>query len=337
MDTLFTTPYGSRLYGTQTETSDWDWKYIVLPSIGDMLAGRPIKNKFYSSSNDEVKNTSDDTDTEIVPVQTFLRHFYQGQAYAVEVAFGLLQAEKIEGAVVHDQRLVPIVKELISRFLTNNVHAMVSYAYSQAQLYSDKGARLQKLNDFKAFLEGALETTCVTKDDKLDMLIQDSEAVKALTDRMFYKTDVSINHDQMGAAFSVLEKIYPGSITIAEALTRVDAAIKKYGKRANQAMENDGHDWKAISHAARVIAQVLYVLNNGHVPIPFEPDLVKFLLQIKQGELEWEPLKRFLERKLDEIAVSQSTSTLPTASPELRDEFEEWLTQTMLTLYGVTK
>ena len=45
MQKLFSTLYGSRLYGTQTPTSDLDLKHIVLPPLDRLLLGRGVENK----------------------------------------------------------------------------------------------------------------------------------------------------------------------------------------------------------------------------------------------------------------------------------------------------
>ena len=39
MQKLFTCQYGSRLYGTQTPTSDLDLKHVFLPALNDLLVG----------------------------------------------------------------------------------------------------------------------------------------------------------------------------------------------------------------------------------------------------------------------------------------------------------
>lgn len=335
---MYTTPYGSRLYGTSDEKSDWDWKTIIKPSIVDLLVGKKIVNVFKSTSSDEVKNTSEDTDTELVPIQTFCQHFYEGQTYAIELAFGVLQRDKIAGTELHDDRFLKIVNDLISKFMTSNINAMVGYAYNQAQLYSEKGDRLDKLHQFKAFLEWLIVRGEVDGESKLAAAMQFPTIAfdkwKDLYDKLFYVTE-SVSAHGTQKCFSCLEKLYPENITFVEAIRRIDVNINKYGKRANQAMTNEGKDWKAISHAVRITQEALDVLNKHYVTLPFEADNAEFLKQIKYGKVDWNEVQTLLVKNIDAITESQKVTTLPAANPQLRAEFDAWLAGTMKELYGV--
>lgn len=340
MKKLYTTPFGSRLYGTFDETSDWDWKFVVLPPLEELLIGKGVKNTFYSTSADTVKNTSEDTDTEVVPIQTFCQHFFDGQTYAIELAFGALQRDKIAGTELNDPRFLLIAEDLTSQFLTSNINAMVGYAYNQAQLYSNKGNRLDKLHQFQNYLWWLTQNGHIVPADKLLKAIEfptyQAPGFEALFDKMLYITDAPAQHERVEKCFSVLEKIYPENITVAEAMTRLDTTIKKYGNRAKQAMENKGHDWKAISHAVRITEQALAVLNKHYVTLPFDPTMADFLKQIKYGNHSWEDVQVLLEDNIDQITALQNTTTLPAANAELKAKFDLWLKTTMLNLYGVS-
>lgn len=87
---LFSVMFGSRLYGTQTPTSDVDWKHIVLPSLDHLLLGRGVDNKVKKTNNvKNVRNGADDVDEEFIPIQVFAKHFMEGQTYAIELAFAI--------------------------------------------------------------------------------------------------------------------------------------------------------------------------------------------------------------------------------------------------------
>ena len=342
MNKLATIPYGSRLYGTSDENSDWDWKYIVLPDIGDVLTGKQIKNQFFCTSSDQVKNTSDDTDTELVPVQTFCKDFYAGQTYAIELAFAIRQHTRIDGLEIHDQRIVTIAHELTEDFLTSNINAMVGYAYHQAQLYSEKGNRLGKLMEFRDMLVQVCKSAdgTIGLDSKLQILIDMFEGDPAMCgiipDKMLYITEVESSNG-MEKCFSVLEKKYPGNITMDEAILRANKTISKYGNRANEARINEGKDWKAISHAVRITNEALSVLNTEYVTLPLPELQVAQLLAIKYGMVPWEEVQTLLVSNIDKITQDQLTSNLPVANPALAEKFAAWLKSKMLDLYGVTK
>jgi hypothetical protein len=337
MKVLAVLPFGSRMYGTFDENSDWDWKRIILPPLEDLLIGVPIKNKFFSSSADTVKNTSDDTDTELVPIQTFASDVLDGQTYALEILFAVLRETPMDLAYAHPE-FRTFCRTLYERFLTSNINAMVGYAYHQAELYSDKGNRLEKLHLFNDMLTNVLTTFPLAPTEKLGRIMHDaSNYWVQFVDKMFYLTNSQNPDGTVQECFSLLEKLYPENITIAEAQTRVQSHIKKYGRRANQAMDNKGKDWKAISHAVRVVFEALDVLEHKWIVLPFTPDRADLLKQIKYGNVEWEVVQELLVSNIDKITEMQLVSTLPQKTDAMHLEFKEWLKNEMITFYGVGK
>lgn len=83
---LYSTLFGSHLYGTNIDTSDYDYKHIALPSLNDMLIGKPLQN-VVKQTNTDGKNSNKDVDNEYIPIQIFAKHFLEGQIYALEIAF----------------------------------------------------------------------------------------------------------------------------------------------------------------------------------------------------------------------------------------------------------
>jgi hypothetical protein len=337
MQVLLTLPFGSRLYGTATPQSDWDWKKVILPPLEDLLIGVPIKNKFFSSSADTVKNTSDDTDTELVPLQTFAYDVLAGQTYALEILFAVMQPMNLPEMQIHEPRFVDFCHRLANNFLTSNINAMVGYAYHQAELYSDKGNRLEKLHDFLILLKVSMQDKQLAPEDKLQRVVNEcGNFWEDMVDKMFYLTNTPNPDGTSQVCFSVLEKLYPENITIAEALRRVESHIQKYGKRANQAMDNKGKDWKAISHAVRVVKEAIDVLTHQFIELPFPAERAVLLLDIKLGNVEWEVVQKILVDDLDKITGLQEASTLPLNSPELMETFREWLKHQMINFYKVS-
>jgi hypothetical protein len=171
MNKLFTTLYGSKLYGTSTPTSDRDVKHIVLWDLDDLLLGKKLEAKVKKTNNAKnTRNSADDVDEEFIPLQTFARHFVEGQTYAIELAFAIdgHHAEqeifdprgKVVTSLASGRTLVAVydrnfectdyevpyfvefVHELRTKFLTSNIKAMMGYVVNQASLYSFKGERL---------------------------------------------------------------------------------------------------------------------------------------------------------------------------------------------------
>lgn len=131
MEILFSTRFGSHLYGTNTPTSDVDMKYIYLPSLDDMLIGKKAETKVVKTNTvKNTRNSAEDIDEEFIPVQQFARHFVEGQTYALELAYAYAGSlTNHAGQEVADTPQGDVFKrfcnDLVANWKTTNVKAMV--------------------------------------------------------------------------------------------------------------------------------------------------------------------------------------------------------------------
>lgn len=152
---LVAVTYGSHLYGTNTPTSDHDFKAVYLPSMRDLMlakAPRVLRFRF-----DEDGNTVGEHDTmpangyeaEHTPVQKFVHDWLGGQAYAVETVFAVIQG-------AHQKHMPPVgtlgsrracsfeafCHKLAKQYVHRNVNGMVGFAVKQTFDYVRRGERL---------------------------------------------------------------------------------------------------------------------------------------------------------------------------------------------------
>lgn len=201
---LFSCLYGSRLYGTQTPTSDLDVKHVVLPDIDHLLLGKQAANKVKKTNTvKNTRNSADDVDEEYIPIQVFAYHFYEGQTYALELAYAVEDehAEQtfytpaglpINGDMVRADNarkphrlseadrlpagmFLTFVLELREKFLTSNIKAMMGYAVNQASLYSFKGERLNVAKELYATLLSHFTDPDAGDDPLTDLLPKDAD------------------------------------------------------------------------------------------------------------------------------------------------------------------
>ena len=100
--------------------------------------------------------------------------------------------------------------------------------------------------------------------------------------------------------------------------------ISKYGNRANLARNNEGIDWKAVSHAFRAGFQLESALINGRMQVVLPDKERKLILSVKKGELDWlSEVKPSLESLMDRVELVAENSTLP-SKPDI-DKIEEVL------------
>jgi len=95
----------------------------------------------------------------------------------------------------------------------------------------------------------------------------------------------------------------------------IDQLQKKYdsyGERAKQAKENNGIDWKAVSHALRAGYQLKEIYETGNLVYPLRK--ADFLLKVKKGELDYTTeVAPALDMLIDEVELLASKSNFPEA------------------------
>lgn len=342
MTTLFSCLFGSSLYGTQTPTSDRDIKRITLPTLGSLLVGHAPKNVVHKTNKEKnTRNTVNDIDEELIPVQVFARDFFAGQTYALEMAFALegTHAEQ----EIFDSLIFTFVQELRKKFLTSNIKAMMGYVINQANMYSLKGERLNLLNEFKGYLKNHAELHPDTKLGELYSLAEgydheqgfagDMKALEKEYPKYFKITEYDIGDGRMRPCFVVNEKVFPFTNTAQHSYQVLLTMMGKYGARAEQAREMNV-DWKAMMHALRIVDEGLELLQNRVLTFPFKPETVAYYLSVKRGEVDIDLVRAELGEKLERLKVLEQTTTLK-SSKELQAQFDAWLESWMYKFYGL--
>lgn len=373
MKKLFTTLYGSGLYGTKTPTSDRDLKHIVLPPLNDLLLGKRIDNKVKKTNTvANTRNGVDDVDEEFITLQTFARHFIEGQTYAIELAFAIdgNHAEqtfydprgpvgmfktghgksaitkpmvKIRNISFEDYEyetpfIIEFIRELREKFLTSNIKAMMGYVVNQASLYSFKGERLNVTREAMAIFKLAADAR--TGDKVGDILYEDpwfalKTAELSIKYPKYFKQTVYDNGGGDSApCFTILEKVIPFSDRIEHSLRVLTTIESKYGARAEQASESNV-DWKATMHALRIVDEGLQILSTHKLAFPFDQSYVDHLLSIRRGELPLDPIKEELSTKLDQLKELERTTTLPVCDEEFKKTFDVWMAQKLRKIYNI--
>ena len=285
--------FGSYLYGTATKSSDQDFKGVELSAKEEILLGNIPKSKNLSTSKSNIKNTAEDIDTEIYSLHYFFKLALRGETIALDMLHAP-QSMLIETSSIWED----IVKER-SRFYTKNLRAFIGYARRQAAKYGIKGSRLNAATEFLQFLN-------VTKAERL------SEIWETLVEDE-HRHFVEDNPNGV-RQYQVCGKILQETMTIGYAYSIVERFHNAYGERAKKAAENEGIDWKAVSHAVRAAYQVKELLTVHTITFP-RPE-AELLLAIKQGKMDFltevDPL---IEKLMGEVEKLSEKTTLP-AKPD---------------------
>lgn len=334
MRELLRVTYGSKLYGTNTPTSDTDLKVVYLPEFNDVLLGK--KHGTYKKRYDvDGKVITDDkqpmpdngTEIEYISFQTFTRDFLGGQTYALEIVFGELAKPGVDGWVV----------SLASSFLTANVASMAGFAAKQVSDYVHRGARLLQAQRILEALE-ELERLAVgfytTPNPRLDTVVEGVSLLARLVAMTGAELGSTVNNNREMLTLKLNGRDYLETTTLQHLMTTVEKLISSYGDRSAEAGEKEV-DWKSLSHAVRVYQQAEELLTTGKITFPRTN--AADLLAIKQGQTDREIVKVQLLELEGRVNHLQDANPLglQVRSQQLDETFNDWLVGQLYRLYGL--
>lgn len=340
--TLFTVLTGSRLYGTHNESSDYDYKAVALPALADLLLNKKFSNRKERPEGlkDGDKMLAGEAETEYLPLQTFMQDFYEGQTYALEVAFAVTQGLHRHPLGVADDpeawrkhyAAVEVMHSLVERFLTNNVKKMVGYAVTQARMYGLKTRRYTAVKEFTDHLRVSFSNVESMQQHR----VGDTPQLLAEVLSMEYVVQTEIENarggSEMAPALDVAGKKFPFTNTWYSVYKSMMGTLDAYGARVKQ-FDGEGTDWKALSHALRVTEQVLELSEFGTLTFP-RPN-AEYLKAVKEGRLELESVTDVLNAQFERVDEVVARSVLKERTPALDAEFEEFKMRVVLDLYGL--
>jgi predicted nucleotidyltransferase len=296
--------FGSHLYGTSTPESDTDFKAVYIPS-GRSIALQRVKDVVVSNTkvNEENKNTSEDVDRETYALHKFLHLLAQGQTVALDMLFANDEVITYRGNNFHIWQEIYSNRE---KLISKQCKSFIGYCRQQANKYGIKGSRMNEAEKAAMLFNTFVNANAGNKKlyeirDELEQLVKDGDHTEIV--KITNPSGIELEH------FSCCNRKSPFTITIKEAARIYEHLFNEYGKRARAAKENEGLDWKALSHAVRVGTQALELLRHGTITMP-RPDRQE-LLQIKTGQLQYEAVSDKIVALLEEVESTAAMSHLP--------------------------
>lgn len=313
--------FGSHLYGTDTPTSDLDYKAVFIPDARDILLQR-VKGSISTQrpkAHGE-KNYADEIDEENYSIQRYLGLAAEGQTVALDVLFAplssMVEAPAPEWLEIQANR---------HRLLTRKSAAFVGYCRQQANKYGIKGSRVAASRKALEILCAAVERLGTTaRLGEIDSEIRACVAPHMAVVQIELPNGNKIDHWEVCGR----KMGYTSSVKYARDI--MQGLVNEYGARALQAERNEGIDWKALSHAVRVGQQALELLRTGNLTFPLpNADEIR---AIKLGERSYQEVSDQIERLLPEVeAASESSKLPPQPDYEWIDGFVESVHRTAVT------
>lgn len=324
MDTIVRSVFGSHLYGLNTPTSDKDFKEIFVPSLEKVILNGPNLNQNISTkTNSEIKNTAEDVDVEKFSLSTFVKHLCEGEMIAIDMMHSDPHHwidSTPEWEYLRLQR---------PKFYTKNMRAYLGYIRKQVSKYSFKGSRLNILNEI---IDRLMEAITIWRDDHpikewpKGPRLEEVKHALPLNDHCRFTKGEGPNHIEIefyevfGSKYML--KDFAGNVR--ESLHKY---VSQYGKRAQLAAENEGVDWKAVSHAFRACYQLIAIYEKGNFSYPL-PETDK-ILEVKLGLRDY---KNQIEPELE--ALFFKTVGLAEQSSFPLEVDENWKNKLLIDIYS---
>lgn len=295
MKVLVKTIAGSHLFGTNTPSSDMDYKGVYMPSLENCITGE-VKHSINHSTNNVVgtKNNKDDVDTEFYSVQKFFKMLEEGQTVALELLF--TPDEFIVEKSVLWETIVANRDKLVHR----NIKAFIGYARQQADKYGLLGSKANEIDKMISILDkfNQYDTIKTNKDELLYIMPTNHCKFETVVNKGVEYTYLTIN----GKKFDIRS-------TVRDVKERLIDMSKAYGDRARQAAANENVDWKAVSHAIRVCYQGIELLDTGKIVLPLKN--AEVIKSVKNGDLTFSQSNDILVELFGKLNEKYLTSSLP--------------------------
>ena len=296
---LYVTKSGSQLYGTNTPSSDTDFKGVFCPSLESLVTKTDLDEVSRDTGNHKSKNSAEDVDCTLDSLNKFFRLLNKGETGALDVLFSMFRDDTV---VYADPQFLEFMKSNYSKFLSSNTKAFMGYCFQQATRYGLKGKRYDSL--MKLFNE-TTDLKTVSKDSTV------GDWVAQLDWDSFDETHVKWTMNDNGMYLYVLGKEFHMKMPMSDALPVLTKMKSMYGERTKASSEsmNGATDWKALSHAVRVVDEAQELLTDGFVTFPLKN--AEYVKSVKKGEVDVDLVMEELEKAMSKVENLLLTTSLP--------------------------
>ena len=335
---IYLSQYGSHLYGLNTENSDLDFRGVYIPTLDDIILHKDkdeINEELVievqesiseqgnsmemggiiisSVSDGKWKSTIKKVDVKIFSLQKFIQLCSKADTNALDLLFSISKRTDIEQYMYLDNRSYdhsyPIFEQIFYNreklINTDRMQSPITCAFKQATKYSIKGERrqvmLNLLKDVNTYL--FLDTTPanVTLERFMrDYTYQDlTPIINDYFDNKHIKIDVLDNKGKKERYLYVCGVRHQFDLELKRFAQRLEEKINKEYTSQRTINASDGSDWKALSHAIRVLLEVKELLDTGNIQFPLKDK--DFLLDIKLGKVGRKDIDKFFNKELSEI------------------------------------
>jgi len=308
---VYVTQYGSKLYGTDNPNSDTDYKGIFIPNKNDVLLKRDLDHYNFNSNNENTKNSKDDIDLQLFSIYKFFSLLKKGETGAMDILFSMFREDT---QVYNNKEFTQVIMENYTKFYNRNLHSFIGYCVGQSKVYNVRGERFNELHRFVEYFNALAKEQA---NEKLESMFPQ---IEELFKEYNYKyinfvmgaTSRGSGEEKEGKYVEVLGKRFLGTVTVGYFSERVTEMEEQFGNRAKASAK--GVDFKALSHAVRVISEVEELIDDGFITFPLKNKV--YVTSIKEGNESLGDVMEYIDKKLTLVQEKLEKSALPQRSDE---------------------
>ena len=308
---VYVTKYGSKLYGTDSPNSDTDYKGIFIPNKKSVLLKYDMEHYNFNSNDNNTKNGKDDIDLQLFSIYKWFSLLKKGETGAMDILFSLFQ-EKTQ--VYNDPSFTQIIKENYTKFYNRNLHSFLGYCVGQSKVYNIRGERFNELHLFVAYFNDLSKEHGEEKLEKLFPLIKEifSEQKYKYIKFITAPTSRGSGETKDGTYIEVLGKRFLGTVSVNYFSEKITEMENQFGNRARASAK--GVDFKALSHAVRVIDEVEELIDTNFITFPLINR--EYIKSVKEGKEKLEDVMAYIDKKLNQVQKKLDNSLLAEKSDE---------------------
>lgn len=295
---------GSRLYGLNNESSDYDEKHIFVPPLNELILRRASHNINEKKENVEFEGFS---------IQSFLNHCVTGQ----DVAMVLLHAP--QDKIILDSDIYKYLRDNKKRFYTKKINGSLQFSRSQACKYALRADRMNSVKKAVDKMQELVDRGVVKLWQAWDELPEDENLKKIILED---------SREDNKNGYNVSGKICSANTNPTYCLEFLSQLLNRFGDRVRVAANLNSLDYKSISHAFRTSYQLLHIYKDGGFEFPL-PE-TEFLKSIKYGKEDF--LKNEIDAKLNSLISEVEGLAAQSNYPDAVDQ--KWIDSIILTQYS---
>lgn len=299
---ILLTKSGSKLYGTDTASSDTDYKGVFVPHMDKLLLKNDVEFIKLDTNKTGVSNTIYDIDCHIDSLHKWLHLLQKGETNALDTLFAVWT----DNIVYIDPAFKEFLLQNYLSLITSNPHAFVGYCISQTRKYNIRGTRY---NEVEAFYRYLVELP-FDNETKLSEFVRRIKQYIATNSNKFIKFVQAPgprgSKIEQWVYLEILGRKFADNVTLGYLKDKCSDMVYSYGSRV--VGNTDAIDWKAMSHAVRVILEVEELLSTSFIKFPLQDR--EYIKKVKAGQVAIDDVQQLLHQKIELVDSLLLSTTL---------------------------